>query len=591
MTLRDLDRVSDALFVWTWKTSLQATVLIAVVLTFQLLFRRWLTPLLRYALGVLVLVRLLLPEVPASHFSIFNLKPAWVRPSAEKDLLPVPSSDPLPSLPSISGEVGVVLERERTPVTPRSPWRLTLIAKGVWMTGCVALLFRVFRQQRELSLWMKNQPATTDARLTGLLEDCKKVMKVSRKIRLYKTRELKTPAVFRFWKPCLLVPEDICDRLDDSELKMIFLHELAHIKRGDVLTNWLIIVVRSLHWFNPAVWLAMRRLRADQELVCDARTMAQLGVQERQLYGNTLLKLMIDLSQARLCPSLLPVITNKQETKRRIIMISKFKPARRATVVLSAAIVVAVCSFTFTRAAEKNPSGEKAVSVGVSKEPNLSGLKTLAEQLRMEERSVREAQKEMDKLRAELGISDAALDLQTLKPETVRKLEGVKIESQSMFTRYITLYNKLRSLPEEQLVKALPRAYPDAILSELLIRKLQVERELTASLKQYTPEHPDVIRLQATLEKVDSQVRDALEGVLRGLKAQIDAAEAQYKEADRLLAEAKANDILKSKEYGPYFAKKRLLETHERMFEILKMKTFQEMIDILAPEESEKESK
>jgi hypothetical protein len=48
-----------------------------VVLGFQLLFRRWLTPLLRYALGILVLVRLLLPEVPASNFSIFNLKHTW----------------------------------------------------------------------------------------------------------------------------------------------------------------------------------------------------------------------------------------------------------------------------------------------------------------------------------------------------------------------------------------------------------------------------------------------------------------------------------------------------------------------------------
>jgi hypothetical protein len=47
---------------------------------------------------------------------------------------------------------------------------------------------------------------------------------------------------------------------------------------------------------------------------------------------------------------------------------------------------------------------------------------------------------------------------------------------------------------------------------------------------------------------------------------------------------------LKAKEYGPYFAKKRLWERHKRMRDILRMKAFQEMIDILAPEELEKEN-
>src|SRR5207342_118048 len=150
-----------------------------------------------------------------------------------------------------------------------------------------------------------------------------------------------------------------------------------------------------------AVWLAMRRLRADQELVCDARAMAHLDVQERQLYGNTLLKLMIDFSQTRLCPSLLPVITNKQETKRRIIMISQFKPARRGTVVLSALIVVAVCSFTFTRAAEKDRSGERATAnAAISGEPDkeydLSSLKASAEEVREQDKSIREAQERVD---------------------------------------------------------------------------------------------------------------------------------------------------------------------------------------------------
>ncbi len=112
-------------------------------------------------------------------------------------------------------------------------------------------------------------------------------------------------------------------KLDDRELRMIFLHELTHVKRADILLNWIIVFVSSLHWFNPLAWLAMRRLRADRELVCDAMVMSRLAADERRAYGNTLIKLLDDFSGAGFCPSLAPVINRKHQIERRIIMIAQ----------------------------------------------------------------------------------------------------------------------------------------------------------------------------------------------------------------------------------------------------------------------------
>src|SRR6267143_977356 len=144
-------------------------------------------------------------------------------------------------------------------------------------------------------------------------------MGVRRRITAVIAPQLGTPAVFGYRKPRLLIPETALRKLDDRELRMIFLHELAHVKRGDVL----------LHWFNPLVWLALRRLRADRELVCDALVMSRLSADERRAYGNTLVKLLDDFSAAGFCPSLAPVINHKHEIKRRVIMIAQFKPASR----------------------------------------------------------------------------------------------------------------------------------------------------------------------------------------------------------------------------------------------------------------------
>ena len=66
MNFNVVNQFLDSIFEWTWRTSLQASVLILLVCLIQLAAGKWLVPRSRYFLGVLVLVRLLLPAVPPS---------------------------------------------------------------------------------------------------------------------------------------------------------------------------------------------------------------------------------------------------------------------------------------------------------------------------------------------------------------------------------------------------------------------------------------------------------------------------------------------------------------------------------------------
>ena len=59
-------------FIWVLETSFHASVLMLFVWAAQTSFRRWLRPRWRYALSLLVLLRLIMPDVPASGFSIFS---------------------------------------------------------------------------------------------------------------------------------------------------------------------------------------------------------------------------------------------------------------------------------------------------------------------------------------------------------------------------------------------------------------------------------------------------------------------------------------------------------------------------------------
>ena len=76
------------------------------------------------------------------------------------------------------------------------------------------------------------------------------------------------PSTIGILQPTLVVP---CDWRDwnDEQRDCILLHELAHVRRRDVASQCLARVAKIVHWFNPLVWYAAKKLRAERELASD----------------------------------------------------------------------------------------------------------------------------------------------------------------------------------------------------------------------------------------------------------------------------------------------------------------------------------
>lgn len=77
------------------------------------------------------------------------------------------------------------------------------------------------------------------------------------------------PATFGIIHPRIIIPYYIAETWTEDEIEPILLHELAHIKRHDILVNWLQIVVQAVYFFHPAVWLVNSRIRELREELCD----------------------------------------------------------------------------------------------------------------------------------------------------------------------------------------------------------------------------------------------------------------------------------------------------------------------------------
>ncbi|WP_369061639.1 M56 family metallopeptidase [Caulobacter sp. 73W] len=96
------------------------------------------------------------------------------------------------------------------------------------------------------------------------------------------------PAVVGVLLPRIIMPADE-NRYGAEERRLVRAHEQAHLARGDHRAVALAAVLQCLAWFNPLATLAVRRMRLDQELACDATVLAKYP-RQRRAYAEALLK-------------------------------------------------------------------------------------------------------------------------------------------------------------------------------------------------------------------------------------------------------------------------------------------------------------
>lgn len=97
------------------------------------------------------------------------------------------------------------------------------------------------------------------------------------------------PALIGVLRPRIVVPADFEERFTAAERDVVIAHEQAHLRAGDPLVNAVSALCQCLCWFNPLAHVAVRRLRLDQELACDAAVIAARPT-ARKPYAQAMLK-------------------------------------------------------------------------------------------------------------------------------------------------------------------------------------------------------------------------------------------------------------------------------------------------------------
>lgn len=154
-----------------------------------------------------------------------------------------------------------------TPVVENIWSRVGSAAGAIWLIGVVVCCLPVvLGTARVWRLRRSSQPVPS--LITDEVCQLASGLRVSRRVETVLSTEREMPMTWGLFTPVLLLPASAvtwsCERR-----RMVLLHELAHIRRWDCLTQLLGQFARALHWFNPLAWLALHRLRIEQERACD----------------------------------------------------------------------------------------------------------------------------------------------------------------------------------------------------------------------------------------------------------------------------------------------------------------------------------
>ena len=300
---------------------IQSSVLIVLLLVLDLLLRKRVRAVFRYCLWMLLFVKLVLPgslTLPTGigywigGYFKGQVAEAESRQEIEETMALVvdfPQGNILPE--SVITNEMVPAEFVFEPVC----WQ-GVVFLG-WVVGMLVLLALLIQRACFVrGLIAQGQPC--NQRLRDMLAECRYKIGIGRKIELKLSGDTLSPAVCGLFKPMILMPVSLLEKLSKENLRAILIHELAHIKRGDIWVNLLQTMLQIVYFYNPLVWVANAVVRRIREQAVDEMVLVTLKP-KTQSYSNTLINIAeMGLWRPNFSLRLIGVVESKKALERRI---------------------------------------------------------------------------------------------------------------------------------------------------------------------------------------------------------------------------------------------------------------------------------
>jgi beta-lactamase regulating signal transducer with metallopeptidase domain/tetratricopeptide (TPR) repeat protein len=217
----------------------------------------------------------------------------------------------------------------------------------------------------------RSAEVTDDAALMELDRACDH-LQLGRPVRLLRSDGISVPVVWGFLNPILLLPAKSAE-WSRERLRVVLLHELAHVKRGDGITLLFTRAAVALFWFHPMAWSLERLGRAECERACDDLVLAT-GTKPSE-YAEHLLSIARALPHVDPFRSVTLAMSRRSQLEGRLLSILEPKAQRGSSSMRAISMVVTASLFVLIPLAtvrlvaapdEKKREREGIVEIGPS---------------------------------------------------------------------------------------------------------------------------------------------------------------------------------------------------------------------------------
>src|SRR5436190_20607796 len=156
-----------------------------------------------------------------------------------------------------------IMSSAAQPAPWRPDWRLSVML--LWAAGAAAALMQMLITCARIWRLRRAAMPSTDGDLSKVLA---KGLGISHPVEVLETGQGLMPMTFGILRPAVFMPSDAA-AWSDERRRIVLLHELAHVRRGDTATQLLARVALILNWWNPLAWKAWREFLKERERAAD----------------------------------------------------------------------------------------------------------------------------------------------------------------------------------------------------------------------------------------------------------------------------------------------------------------------------------
>jgi beta-lactamase regulating signal transducer with metallopeptidase domain len=240
----------------------------------------------------------------------------------------------------------------------------------LWLVGSALVLLRLAIGTWKVGRLAKQGARVDDGEWLSLTQRLANKLGISRPLTLLRGDRLAVPVTWGVVYPAVLLPPDSSEWPEERR-RFVLVHEMAHVKRFDALTQLVAQIAIAVFWFDPLIWLAAHRMRVEREHACDDYVIRD-GTKP-SLYAGELLEMVQSIgtpSRESSAPAFAALaMARRSEFEGRMLAIldsrqDRHTLSRRSTVTASVLLALLVLPLAALR-----PFGAPAASAEVVPRP------------------------------------------------------------------------------------------------------------------------------------------------------------------------------------------------------------------------------